>query len=147
MNFQSFGDLRHVECKNVDCAESIPLPDQTLLAPTVYRPAIGEAFPPVYIACMRCGHVYGYTPADVRNHSAGHMLDQDPEMELHHRAIELTCGPDCKAPETIRIPTYAGDDEIALMAHVSRLKLFEVFCRDGQKIEAVPANPKVLFYS
>jgi hypothetical protein len=68
------------------------------------------------------------------------MLDQDPEMELHHRAVELLCGPACKAPATIHIPTYIDGDEDALRAYVSRLTLFEVFCRHGDKIETVLPN-------
>jgi hypothetical protein len=140
MKFESYGELRYVACKNADCLESIPLPDRTLLEPTAYHLTTGAVFPPVYFACMRCGHVYGYIPSEVRNHGAGHMLDQDPERELHHRAVELLCEPNCKAPETIHVPTYIDGDEDALRAHVSRLTLVEVFCRHGQKIEVVLPN-------
>ena len=127
------------------CSESIPLPDRTLLEPTAYHLTTGAVFPPVYFACMQCGHVYGYIPSEVQNHGAGHMLDQDPERALHHRAIELLCGPNCKAPATIHIPTYV-DDEIVLVAQVSQLTPADVFCKHGQRIAAVPLNPKVLSY-
>jgi len=146
MKHESYGELRYLACKNEDCAESIPLPDRTLLEPTVYHLTTGAVFHPEYFACMRCGHVYGYTPSEVRNHSAGHMLGQDPERELHHRAVELLCGPDCKAPANIHIPTYV-EDEGALSAHVSRLTLVEVSCKHGQKIETVlPSHPRTLRY-
>jgi hypothetical protein len=147
MKFESYGELRYVACKNEDCAESIPLPDRTLLEPTAYHLTTGAVFPPVYLACMQCGHVYGYIPSEARNHGAGHMLDQDPERELHHRAVELLCGTDCKAPATIHIPTYVDDDEDALSAHVSRLTLVEVLCKHGQRIETVlPLHPRILRY-
>jgi hypothetical protein len=145
MKRESYGELRYVACKNVDCSESIPLPDRTLLEPTAHHLTRGAVFPPVYFACMQCGHVYGYIPSEVRNHGAGHMLDQDPEMELHHRAIELLCGSDCKAPATIHIPTYV-DDEIVLMAQVSQLTPVNVFCKHGQRIAAVPKEPHMLRY-
>jgi hypothetical protein len=75
------------------------------------------------------------------------MLGQDPERELHHRAVELLCGQNCKAPATIHIPTYIDDDEDALSKHVSRLRLVEVFCKHGQKIETVlPLDPRILHY-
>jgi hypothetical protein len=145
MKHESYGELRYVACKNEDCAESIPLPDRTLLEPTAYHLTTGAVFPPIYFACMQCGHVYGYIPSDVRNHGAGHMLDQDPERELHHRAVELLCGTGCKAPATIHIPTYV-DDEDALSAHVSRLTLVEIRCKDDQRIAAVPLEPHILRY-
>ena len=137
MKFESFGELRYVECKNADCSEPIPLPTQSLLEPTAYQLTKGAVVPPAYLACMRSGHVYGYIPSEVRNRGAGHMSDQDPERELRHRAIELLCGPACKAPATIHIPTYIEGDEDALSAHVSQLTLAEVFCKHGQKIKTV----------
>jgi hypothetical protein len=146
MKFESYGELRYVACKNVDCSESIPLPDRILLEPTAYHLTKGAVFPPVFLACMRCGHVYGYIPSEVRNHGAGHMLDQDRERKLHHRATELFCGPDCRAPATIHVPTYIDGDEIALIAQVSQLTLVDVFCKHGQRIVTVPQNPRVLSY-
>jgi hypothetical protein len=145
---QAYDELRYVECKNAVCSESISLPDRTLLEPTAYHLTKGAVFPPVYFACLRCGHVYGYIPSEARNHGAGHMLDQDPARELRHRAVELLCGTGCKAPATIHIPTYLDGDEEALRTHVSQLTLVEVFCKHGQRIETVlPLDPYILRYS
>jgi hypothetical protein len=140
-------EFRYVACKNVDCSEPIPIPSQTLLEPSVFQSKIGSAFPPAYFACMRCGHVCAYTPPEVQYLDAGGTLGPDPEMELYHGAVELLCGPDCKTPATIHIPTYVDDDEDALSAHVSRLTFAEVYCKHGQKIEKVlPLNPRILRY-
>jgi hypothetical protein len=148
MKLESYDELRYVECKNADCPESIPLPDRTLLEPTAYLSSTGGVFPPVYLACMRCGHVYEYTPSEVRYLGAGGTLGLDPEMELYHGATELRCNSvDCGAPATIHVPTYADGDINALRAQVSKITLFDVYCRHGQRVEAVPSSPVVLFYS
>lgn len=65
MKLQTYGEVRYVACKNVDCSESIPLPDQSLLEPTAYQLTKGAVFPPVFLACMQCGHVYEYIPSEV----------------------------------------------------------------------------------
>lgn len=147
MKFEAFGGLRNVECKNAGCYEPIPLPSQSLLEPTAYQLTKGADVPPVYLACMQCGHVYGYILSEVRYHGVGHTLGQDPKGELHHRAIELLCGPVCKAPATIHIPTYIDGDEDSLSAFVSRLTLAEAFCKHGQRIQKVlPLHPHILRY-
>jgi hypothetical protein len=148
MKFESYDELRYVACKNVDCSESIPLPDQSPLRPTAYLPSTSGVSLRVYLACMRCGHVYEYTPPEVRSLDAGGTLALDPERELHHGAAELYCDPEtCKAPVTIHVPTYADGDKTALKAQVLKLTLAGVFCRQNQRVEAVPADPGVLFYS
>ena len=146
MKYESYDALPYVACKNVDCSESIPLPNQNLLKPTAYQLTKGAVLTPVFLACMQCGHVYGYIPSEVQYLGAGGTLGLDPEKELYHGAAELRCEPDCKAPATIHVPTYADGDKSALMVQVLKLTLVDVFCRHNQRIVSVPPNPTVLFY-
>jgi hypothetical protein len=147
MKFEVFGDLRYVACKYAGCSESIPLPSRSLLIPTAIQPSTDGVFLPVYLACMICGHVYEYTPSDIQSLGAGGTLGLDPEKEPHHGAAELPCGPSCRAPATIHVPTYASGDRDALRKLVSKLKLVDVFCRHRKRIANPPPVPTVLFYS